>query len=108
MTENTSSIDGLKTLARQYQDDIRMASMPITPAQIKKIQTMISSSKLKLSRFDRLEILRRIFGYRRQLRSTADLSIADAHGLFENLTDEDFSALLTNEYIHLEGQPAPL
>ena len=88
MKAKESWIRSLLFECRRFQHDINLLARSITDAQLKALQTRIHLSKLELGRVQRLEALRLVLGYGRPLKSTWDLSMADAKGLMELENDE--------------------
>jgi hypothetical protein len=89
-----SLIRSLLLEVRRFQNDVGLLSRTLTDQQLKAVMTRISESKLELARPIRLECLRLILGYTQPIKSTWDLSMADAKGLLE-LTNDEFNTVLT-------------
>jgi hypothetical protein len=92
MKDNDSWIRSLLIDVRRYQHDTNLLSRTITDQQLRAVQTRIHETKMDLSRAQRLECLRMILGYEFPIKSTWDLSMADAKGLIE-LADDEFLAV---------------
>ena len=92
MKEKESWIRSLLFECQRFQNDANLLARTITDAQLKALQTRISATKLELVRAQRLECLRLILNYDRPIKSTWDLSMADAKGLME-LQDDEFNAV---------------
>jgi hypothetical protein len=90
--ESESWIQSLLNESRRFQNDANLLARDITDAQLKALQTRISSTKLDMTRSERLECLRLILGYARPIGTTWDLSMADAKGILD-LTDEEFRTI---------------
>lgn len=92
MKAKESWIRSLLFECQRFQNDLNLLARPISDAQLKALQTRIHITKLELGRVQRLEALRLVLGYDRPLKSTWDLSMADAKGLME-LENDEFNAV---------------
>lgn len=90
--EKKSWIRSLLFECQRFQNDANLLARTITDAQLRALQTRIGATKLELVRVQRLECLRLILNYDRPIKSTWDLSMADAKGLME-LSDDEFNAV---------------
>lgn len=92
MKDKESWIQSLLFECQRFQNDPNLLARSLSDAQLKALQTRISATGLELGRAQRLECLRLVLGYEAPVKTTWDLSMADAKGLME-LANNEFNAV---------------